>query len=87
MQQMKVKEIEALLKNTLEQYMDTNDAQELQRVIAQAAADERNSVQTMAKRYQNKLDKIQKEQERIASMWQYEAEAKAKGYQYVAGTD
>ena len=87
MQQMKVKEIEALLKDTLEQYMNNNDAQELQHAIAQAAADERTSVQALAKRYQNKLDKQQKEQERVASMWQYETEAKAKGYKYVAGTD
>ena len=87
MQQMKVKEIEALLKDTLEQYMNNNVAQELQHVIAQAAADERTSVQALAKRYQNKLDKQQKEQERVASMWQYETEAKAKGYKYVAGTD
>ena len=68
MQQMKVKEIEALLKDTLEQYMNNNDAQELQRVIAQAAADERTSVQALAKRYQNKLDKQQKEQERVFRM-------------------
>ena len=87
MQQMKVKEIEALLKDAFEQYIETKQEQVLQQAIVQAEADNRASVQTLARRYQNKLDKYQKEQERIAAMWQYETEAKAKGYKYVAGTD
>lgn len=87
MQQMKVKEIESLLKDTLAQYMETGAVQTLENIIAQAAQDTRASVQALAKRYQNKLDKHQKEQARIAAMWQYENEAKAKGYRFVAGTD
>ncbi|MBP3624990.1 MAG: hypothetical protein J6J05_04005, partial [Peptococcaceae bacterium] len=64
MQQMKVKEIEALLKDAFEQYIETKQEQVLQQVIVQAEADNRASVQTLAKRYQSKLDKYQKEQER-----------------------
>ncbi|MBQ2776962.1 MAG: ribonuclease HII [Peptococcaceae bacterium] len=87
MQQLKVKEIEELLKETMSAYMTTGDDTVLHTIIAQANTDSRASVQALAKRYQNKLEKIQKEQERIAAMWQYENEAKAKGYQFVAGTD
>ena len=87
MQQMKVKEIEQLLKDTLDVYMETKNDGALKTLIAQASQDPRTSVQTMAKRYQNKLDKILSEQDRIAAMWQYEQEAKAKGYKFVAGTD
>lgn len=87
MQQMKVKEIEAVLKEALDVYMDTKVANPLQVLITQAEADQRASVQTLAKRYQNKLAKAQAEQERIAEMWQYEHEAKAKGYTMIAGTD
>ena len=87
MQQLKVKEIEGLLKETMSAYMTTGDDTVLHTIITQANTDSRASVQALAKRYQNKLEKIQKEQERIAAMWQYENEAKAKGYQFVAGTD
>lgn len=87
MQELKVKEIEAVLKEALEVYMETRAAQPLKALIAQAEADKRASVQTLAKRYQNKLNKAQAEQERIAAMWQYEKDAKAKGYTMIAGTD
>ena len=87
MQQMKVKEIEQLLIDTLDAYMETKNETDLQTLIAQAKDDQRASVQTLAKRYQTKLEKYKKEQERIAGMWQYEKEAKAKGYRFVAGTD
>lgn len=87
MQQRKVKEIEVLLKLKMEQYIESGTIQELEHEIATATEDSRSSVQTLAKRYQNKLDKYQKEQARIAAMWQYENEAKAKGYQMIAGTD
>lgn len=87
MQQMKVKEIETVLKETLDIYMETGDAQAMKVLITQAASDSRASVQTLANRYQNKLDKYQKERNRIIGMWQYEREAKARGYQFVAGTD
>ena len=52
-----------------------------------AQRDNRTSVQNLAKRYSNKLDKYLKEEERIAGMWQYEKQAKAQGYKFVAGTD
>ncbi len=87
MQALKVKEIEALLKETLETAMVSGDADALQQLLAQAEQDSRASVQTLAKRYGNKLEKHQKEQERIAAMWQYEQQAKANGYKFVAGTD
>lgn len=87
MQQRKVKEIEMLLKSKMEQCIEHDRVQELQYAITEASKDSRTSVQALAKRYQNKLDKYQKEKMRIAAMWQYEHEAKAKGYQWIAGTD
>ena len=64
MQQLKVKEIEELLKETMSAYMTTGDDTVLHTIIAQANTDSRASVQALAKRYQNKLEKIQKEQEK-----------------------
>lgn len=87
MQELKVKEIESMLKSAQEDYMINGDIAPLEALIAKAEADHRTSVQTLAKRYQNKLAKAQAEQERIAAMWQYEKEAKAKGYTMIAGTD
>lgn len=87
MQQKTVKEIEQVLKSKMEYGIERGDLQALQHEIAVAAEDNRTSVQALAKRYQNKLEKYQKEEARIAAMWQYEKEAKAKGYQWIAGTD
>ena len=83
MQQMKVKELEAALRHQFE----ADDSQKLQEMIQLLKQDDRSSVRKLALRYEKLIEKQQKEKERIAAMWQYENEAKAKGYQYVAGTD
>lgn len=78
-QHLKTKEIEQLLQQTAEA--------ELPALLEQLARDERRSVQNLAQRQQRRLEKIQQERERIAAMWQYEQQAKANGYQWIAGTD
>lgn len=55
--------------------------------LEQLAGDERKSVQTLVKRYRNQLQRAEAEAARLSAMWQYEKEARANGYQWIAGTD
>lgn len=69
------------------QWLEQLPKQEMIAVLPELLQDERRSVQSLAQRYQKKLDRIQAEQQRIAAMWQYEQAAKACGFQWIAGTD
>ncbi len=79
LQQMKTKEIEQLLQHT------TSD--DMPALLELLLLDQRRSVQTMAQRYQRKMERQMQEKQRLAAMWQYEQQAKQQGYQWIAGTD
>ncbi len=79
LQQMKTKEVEALLNQA-----DKADAVQLLELML---LDSRKAVQNLAVKYQRQLEKQEKERQRMAAMWQFEHEAKAKGYRWIAGTD
>lgn len=79
LQQMKTKEIALLLQQTPEQ--------ERPQLLAALQQDSRHSVQALAQRLQRQMEKQREEQQRIAAMWQYERQAKAQGYHWIAGTD
>ncbi len=77
--QMKTKEIEAFLQQT--------DASNLPNYLKLLQQDQRKAVQNLAAKYLRLLEKKEKEQQRILAMWEYEKEAKANGYRWIAGTD
>ncbi len=79
LQQMNVKDIELLLLQTSEE--------ELVDMVEQLLQDSRSSAQKLALKYQRRIEKSEKEQQRIAAMWQFEQEARKKGYKWIAGTD
>ncbi len=79
LQQMKIKEI-ALLVQQAEEDTWPQLLEALQR-------DGRRSVQTMAQRLQRQMERQAKERQRVETLWQYERQAKAKGYRWIAGTD
>ena len=56
-------------------------------LLAALQQDSRRSVQAMAQRLQRQMERRKAERQRIAAMWQYEQQAKARGYQWIAGTD
>lgn len=76
---MKQKDLETLLQNTT----DTD----LPQMFTLFRADSRASVQKLADKYEKKLQKRQAEALRMEAMRQFEREAKAQGYRYIAGTD
>lgn len=79
LQQKKTKEIELLLQQTAEE--------NLAELLAALQKDGRRSVQNLARSWQKKLETREKERQRIAAMWQYEQQAAANGYSWIAGTD
>lgn len=56
-------------------------------LLAALQQDSRRSVQAMAQRLQRQMEKREVERRRIAAMWQFEQQAKTRGYQWIAGTD
>lgn len=77
--QMKTKDIETILQQT--------DNAVLPEVIQILQQDSRKAVQNLAAKYLRQMEKREKERRRIAAMWEFENAAKAKGYQWIAGTD
>ena len=77
--QMKTKEIEIILQQT-----DDTALPELVQMLQQ---DSRKAVQNLAAKYLRQMEKREKERQRIAAMWEFEKRAKAKGFQWIAGTD
>lgn len=74
-------------KKEIEEYLKNLSWTDLPQALADFAEDERKSVQQLVKTWQKKLNAYYQEQKRLKQMWQYELEAKEKGYQIVAGTD
>lgn len=79
MQLMKVKELEALLQGTADENLPA--------LLEQLRLDGRTSVQKLAEKYTKQLQKRQAEALRMEAMWQFEREAGAQGYRWIAGTD
>lgn len=79
LQKMKTKEIALLL----QQVEETAWPQ----LLAALQRDSRRSVQAMAQRLQRQMEKQEVERQRVAAMWQFEQQAKTRGYQWIAGTD
>ena len=77
--QMKTKEIETILQQT-----DDTALPELVQTLQQ---DSRKAVQNLAAKYLRQMEKREKERQRIAAMWDFEKRAKAKGFQWIVGTD
>lgn len=79
LQQMKLKELEPILRQASEQ--------ELPGLLEQLQQDPRSAAQKLAVKYQRQLQKKEAERKRIAAMWQYEQAARQSGYRWIAGTD
>ena len=77
--QMKTKEIETILQQT--------DDTALPELIQTLQQDSRKAVQNLAAKYLRQMEKREKERQRIAAMWDFEKRAKAKGFQWIVGTD
>ncbi len=79
LQAMKTKEIETMLQQTADEDRSF--------LLEKMQQDSRKAVQNLSAKYQRQMEKQEKERLRMEAMWQFEQQAKEKGYQWIAGTD
>ena len=71
----------------LESYFKALDMEALKTELDVMSGDPRASVQKLIMKYRKKVEKYNKEIERIQSMWKYENELYQRGMKFVAGVD